>query len=130
MNNKSENRRKHQRAIFSIDDDIKGVFTVPGSEKKAFTAHILNISEGGIQITLDRKDEKKLSMGEFVVLLQIKGPDPLKYLVNIDAQVKWILSHEILEHIGAGCEFKNISKSSCEQIAAFVEAWYTKDSDS
>ena len=129
MSATNQNRRKHTRAIFSIDDDITGIFSVPGGNNHSFTAHILNLSEGGIQITMNRKDQKKISEKEKIVLLQIKGPDPLRFLVNIDAQVKWMLSHEMLEHVGAGCEFINISQTSCEQIATFVNAWYNKDTE-
>ena len=129
MNNQNQNRRKHTRAIFSFDDNITGFFSIPGGNGKAFSTHVLNLSEGGIQITLSRQDQKKLSTGENIILLQIKGPNPLRFLVNIDTQVKWILSHEILEHSGAGCEFINISPSSREQIASFVDAWYNKDTD-
>ena len=127
MNEVPENRRLHRRALFTFEDDIQGVFSIPANGGRPITTHILNLSAGGIHITLNPQDEDRFNQGLKLVLIQIKGPDPLQYVINVDAKVKWVISHEIMEHGGAGCEFHNISKSSHDQITSFVESWYEED---
>jgi len=128
MNDTFQNRRKYKRALFEFEDKVSGIFSIPGKSERPITAAILNLSRGGIHITVDTKDESKIKPGNILILIQIKGPSPLQYLVNIDTEVKWVLDHEIMEHIGIGCEFVNISQSSLEQIGSFVDTWYA-DSD-
>ena len=127
MNEIPENRRLHRRAIFTFEDDIQGTFSIPVNGGKPITTHVLNLSAGGAHFTISPRDEDRINQGIKLVLLQIKGPDPLQYLVNVDAEVKWVFNHEILEHTGAGCEFHNISESSHDQITSFVESWYEED---
>ncbi len=119
----NSDRRRFPRAIFSVEDGITGVLSIPGIHEKALSARILNLSEGGLQFSLDEKDKMKIHKGDRIVLLQIKAPSTLKFLMNIDAEVKWVLSNDVLELAGAGCAFINLSAISREQIAGFVEAW-------
>jgi len=116
-------RRKFERAVFTLEDGVFGILSVPGIHDRSLQASIINISEGGIQFTLEPQNKNKIRAGDRVVVLQIKAPATLKFLVNIDAEVKWVLHPEMFEHAGAGCQFINISPTSREQIAAFVEAW-------
>jgi c-di-GMP-binding flagellar brake protein YcgR len=123
-----ENRRNFRRALFTMEDDIQGIFSIPDSHLRPITTHILNLSEGGAHFIIDSSDEDHFQPGTKTVLVQIKGPDPLQYLVNVDAEVKWILDHSIMEYVGAGCQFLDISQSSRDQIKSFVEAWTEEES--
>jgi c-di-GMP-binding flagellar brake protein YcgR len=122
-----ENRRNYQRALFTMEDDIQGVFSIPDSHIRPINTNILNLGEGGAHFIIDSSDESHFQPGTKIVLVQIKGPDPLQYLVNVDAEVKWILDHNIMEYVGAGCQFLDISQSSRDQIKSFVEAWNEED---
>ena len=121
------NRRKFRRAIFSAEDNIQAVFSFPGKHERPIHTSVLNLSEGGMQITVETQDLKKIKPGAKLVLLQIRGPFPFEYLVSIDSEVKWVVSHQILQHAGIGCEFQNISSSSREQIGSFVRDWYDRE---
>ena len=123
-----ESRRQYKRALFTIENDIQGIFSIPGSDIRPISTHILNLGEGGAHFIIDSKDESHFQPGTKIVLIQIKGPDPLQYLVNVDAEVKWILDHNIMEYVGAGCQFLDISQSSRDQIKSFVEAWTEEES--
>ena len=123
-----ENRRQFKRALFIIEDDIQGVFSIPGSDIGPISTHVLNLGEGGAHFIIDSSDESHFQPGTKIILVQIKGPNPLQYLVNVDAEVKWILDHNIMEYVGAGCQFLNITQSSRDQIKSFVEAWNQEDS--
>jgi c-di-GMP-binding flagellar brake protein YcgR len=116
-------RRKFERAVFTLEDGVIGILSVPGIHDRSIQTNILNISEGGIQFTLDAQNKNKIRTRDRVVVLQIKAPATLKFLVNIDAEVKWVLHPDMFEFAGVGCQFINISPSSREQISAFVEAW-------
>ncbi len=128
MNETHDNRRKYRRAIFTFDDNIKAVFSVPSANAAPIITHILNIGEGGVHFVISPRDTERIQPGVKLVLLQLKGHEPLQYLVNIDAEVKWVLTHNILDHVGAGCEFLNLSDSSRLQIKSFVESWHEEDS--
>ncbi len=118
-----EDRRKFKRAIFTLEDGVIAMLGIPGVQERAFKTYILNLSEGGIQFTLDEENIQKIHKGERVIILQIEAPFSLRFLVNIDAEIKWVLPHDIFEHVGAGCEFINITPTSQEQISAFVKSW-------
>ena len=118
-----QEHRIFRRAIFNLEDNIIGIISIPGVHEKALSTNILNLSEGGIQFTIAKGNAKQIRSGDRLVLLQIKAPATLKFLMNIDAEIKWILTDDIFDHAGAGCQFINISPTSREQIAGFVEAW-------
>ncbi len=127
MSNAPDNRRRYRRILFTIEDKINGTFSIPGGESRPISVKILNLGEGGIHFVVNPKDNDKIKTGAKLILLQIEGPDPLRYLVNIDAEVKWVLNHDIMEHVGVGCEFLNISENSRLQIRSFVDSWHEKD---
>lgn len=126
MNSENGNRRKFKRVFFDAEDKIIAKFSIPGGQKKPIAARVLNLSEGGIHVTLDAADIDNVNSGARLILLQIKGPVPFDYLVSIDTEVKWIVNHPILEFAGLGCEFRNISASSRIQVSNFVEEWFEK----
>lgn len=123
-----ENRRQYKRALFTIEDDIHGIFSIPGSDIRPISTNILNLSEGGAHFIISQKDESHFQPGTRLVLVQIKGHDTLQYLVNVDVEIKWILDHNIMEYAGAGCQFLNTPQSSRDQIKSFVEAWNQEES--
>ena len=129
MNSENGNRRKFKRALFNAEDSIMAKFSIPGGHKKPISARVLNLSEGGIHVTVAANDLENIVAGKRLILLQIKGPVPFEYLVSIDSEVKWVVNHPILEHAGIGCEFKNVSASSCVQLRSFVEEWFEQQEE-
>ncbi len=118
-----EDRRQFKRAIFTLEDNVIGTFSIAGVPDGSVKTNIVNLSEGGLQFTLAADLKHKVKAGDHLVILQINAPANLKFLVNIDAQIKWVLLPEIFEHAGAGCQFINISQTSRQQIASFVQTW-------
>lgn len=123
----SSERREFKRALFSIEDGVVGILSVPELQKKPITAYLLNLSVGGMYFTLRTDERNKIKKGDHLVLVQIKGSTSLKFLVNIDAEIRWILNYENFEHVGIGCQFLNIPDSSRDQIGKFVDSWYGTD---
>jgi len=121
-----EERRKYQRAFFDLDDHVTGIFSLLNNAGKAISTYILNIGMGGIYFTLNSDADLAIKKGDRLVLLQIKASFDLEFLLNIDAEVKWVLNPPMLEHIGVGCEFVNIPESSLDKIKSFVDSWNLK----
>ena len=118
-----QDRRKFERAIFLLEDKITAVLSIPGHQGVTSTVYILNLSLGGMQFTPNSDDVLHLKKGDRLVLMQIQTAGNSQFLLNIDAEVKWILNPPMLEHIGIGCSFLNIPESSLEQIKKVVANW-------
>jgi c-di-GMP-binding flagellar brake protein YcgR len=113
-------RRQYKRAIFTIEDGVVGVFLFLNSREKPLSAKILNICMGGMCIAMSVANERIPQKGDHIALLQIKTPPSLKFFLNIDINVKWVLNLPDVEYIGIGCEFIYIPKISREQIGNFI----------
>jgi c-di-GMP-binding flagellar brake protein YcgR len=118
-----EDRRRFERAIFSLEDEITGVLSIPEQQGKSITVYVINLSAGGMQFTLNSEVDGKMEKGDRLVLMQIKAPYNLGFLLNIDVEVMWVLNPPMLEHVGVGCAFLNIPESSKKQIEEFVDSW-------
>lgn len=116
-----QERRKFDRAIFSLEDKITAILSLPGYQGRTITVYILNLGTGGMQFTPDANGEIWLKKGDRLVVMQIKTSVNSQFLLNIDAEVKWILNPPMLEHIGIGCAFLNIPESSLEQITKVMD---------
>ena len=123
-NEKSDfhNKRKHERITYCIDDGIVGSFAIPAVQKEAITAYILNLSKGGLHFTLRKEDIGKLKEGDQLFFMEIKKWASFRYLVNIDAEIKWIDDDHSFPNIGLGCQFLKISQTSKEHISEFLKS--------
>jgi len=125
MENNQE-RRKFRRAIFTLEDNVVGLFSLARKPGKIINGYILNLSMGGIYFTIDAIKTIIPVMGDKIVLMQIKAPQSLSFLMNIDADVKWIFNPPTLKFSGIGCEFVNIPELSRKQLGDFVDRWQEK----
>jgi c-di-GMP-binding flagellar brake protein YcgR len=57
-------RRKYKRVIFTPEDGIVGVFQPPNEDSKPLTADVINLSEGGIQLTFRSILENRIREGD------------------------------------------------------------------
>ena len=123
MNKSLEEKRKFNRIPFSYQDNIVGVFTHPGRRDK-ITSHILNFSMQGLYFTIRKEEAKKLSEGDQLALLEIKGPKQMSYIVAIEMNVARILDYNDLDYFGYGCKFTSFPESSIDQIKRFLQNWF------
>jgi hypothetical protein len=123
MKKSVEEKRKFNRIPFSYQDNIVGTFTHPGRQDKINT-HILNFSMQGLYFTMRKEEWKKLSKDDQIVLLEIRGPKQIRYILNIRMIVARILDYPDLEYFGYGCKFTSFPESSMDQIKRFLEAWF------
>jgi c-di-GMP-binding flagellar brake protein YcgR len=119
-----EEKRRFNRIFFSLADGIEGTFTFTNFLKGTVTAYIINLSEGGVGLVLNKeKDEKRIEKGEALILTQINGIQGLEPLMNIEAEIKWILDNPSLEFLGFGCEFLRMPESLQAHLRAFIDSW-------
>jgi c-di-GMP-binding flagellar brake protein YcgR len=126
MGDEIKERRKFQRVFFSIEDGIHGTFAFSDPQKGSLMATIINLSEGGLAITLSKDKGEKIGIGDHVILTRVKGIQGLESLANIKAEIKWILDNPSLEDIGCGCEFLDMPTSMRGAIQRFVNSWHAE----
>jgi c-di-GMP-binding flagellar brake protein YcgR len=98
-----------------------------GSEKRKFKRDLISykiadISAGGLRFILPRGGDLKVSIGDTFFLHEIKGKSQLKFVADIELEVKWTMDHEMFEHIMMGCEFVTIAEDVRKQFDRFVES--------
>jgi len=123
MSKSVEEKRKFNRIPFSYQDNIVGVFTHPGRHDK-ITSHILNFSMQGLYFTIRKEEAKKLSEGDRLALLEIKGPKQMSYIVDIEMNVARTLDYDDLDYFGYGCKFTSFPDTSMDQIKRFLANWF------
>jgi len=115
-------RRRYKRMFFSIEEGPVAVFTVPDSKGRIFTAIIMDLSPGGLGLSV-KKDENIIKPGECLILAEIKGTKGLESVKDIETEVKWIQNFKAFKHILLGCEFLNITEAQKEDIQSAINLW-------
>ncbi len=115
-------RRRYKRVFYSAEDKIVGFFSIPGDNNRSITANVMNMSIGGLHFTLKRDDNIRISQGDKIILHKVTGNIPFQFVANIEAEIKWVLDHHLMKHIGFGCEFVNLSDITKKQLQSLVES--------
>lgn len=126
MNAEAQERRRYIRIFFQTEEAIKGKLTIPGAKKKSISAGILNLSEEGVCLVIERKHLQdngtvKIDKGDHLLLNDIIGITPEIPLSNQKMQVKWIVDNMYFDHMEIGCQMLNISdqlRSNIRQVVA------------
>jgi hypothetical protein len=121
-------RRCYKRIFYSAEDRMIGFFVVPGNNQKVLEAHIMNVSVGGLHFTLKRNDMKSLKMGDRLILTKLMGNSPLRIASDIEIEIKWVLDHRLMKHVGFGCEFRNLPDVIGSQLSVFIESGWNSRS--
>jgi c-di-GMP-binding flagellar brake protein YcgR len=119
----SKERRKFKRVLFTIEDGVIGTFSPVSEGDDKVDANVINISEGGVQLTFKPILNHRIKVGDRLLLTEIRGEQSGQVIVNVDAEVKWISEDRLSEDIGVGLEFVDVLKQS-KNLNAFVEFWY------
>jgi c-di-GMP-binding flagellar brake protein YcgR len=117
-----ENRRQFERIFFSAEDRITGSFALADSSAQS-DATVMDLSVGGIRLTIGKDDFFHLKEGERLRLIQLEGAFGLEHISHIEMEVRWVLSHPSLNRIGVGCHFLDPTPEVREHLLAFMESW-------
>jgi c-di-GMP-binding flagellar brake protein YcgR len=126
MVDEKKERRRFPRLFFSIEDGIKGILAFSDLQKGLLVAHIANISKGGFGLAIGKDKKDKIAKGDQVILTHIPGIQGLESLINVDAEIKWILEHPSVEFVLFGCEFLDIPEPMRDAIGTFIDSWSMK----
>ncbi len=114
----TEERRKFPRLNLLVEDGYFGNFELK-NEKLA--APIVNLSAGGLNIALPQSARDKLKQGDTIALLNISGGINLKFLNDINAEIRWIKALNTPGYVSVGCKFLNLAGPVRKQIIQFVD---------
>ena len=127
MVDETNERRRFQRIFFSIEDGIKGIIAFSDHQRGLLVASIINIGEGGLGLAVSKDKKDKIVKGDQVILAHITGIQGLESLINVDAEIKWILDNPSLEEfVVFGCEFPDIPEPMRDAIGIFLDSWSMK----
>lgn len=115
-------RRRYKRMFFPIEDGPVAVFTFPNFKDRIFSAVIMDLSPGGLGLTV-KKGETSLKAGDCLILAEIKGKKGLESITNLKTEVKWVQSFSAFKHVLFGCEFTGITEAFMEDIQSAINLW-------
>jgi hypothetical protein len=124
MVDETNEKRRSQRIFFSIEDGVKGILAFSDHQRGLLVAHIINIGEGGLGLAVSKDKKDKIAKGDQVILTHITGIQGLESLINVDAEIKWILDNPSLEEfVVFGCEFVDLPEPMKDAIGTFIDSW-------
>lgn len=116
-------KRRHHRIIFKEPRKIAALISLcdKEAESEAVASSILNMSEGGIQISVERSTLDSVWRGREILLHCISGLPDLLELADVLMQVIWVMDNEYLDHILIGVAFTALSEQQEDILRSFVD---------
>jgi c-di-GMP-binding flagellar brake protein YcgR len=115
-------KRQHTRIIFNKSSKVEAVVTVTDASesKQNFPSSVLNMSEGGVQLSIKREELPEVRTGNTFILTGITGVSELEELTDIAMRVVWVMDNEYLEHVLLGMCFTSLSEEQRQILRSFV----------
>ncbi len=116
-------KRRHHRIIFKEPKKIAALVSLLDQEQEneAVASSILNMSAGGIQISVERSALDNVWRGREILLHCVSGLPELLELADVPMQVVWVMDNEYLDHILIGAAFAALSEEQERILRAFVD---------
>ena len=117
-----QEKRRYTRVIFNERNRVWAVVALPEKQDPArqMPASVLNMSEGGMQVSIERRMFHEMRQGDTVLLSRITGVQGVEALRNLSVQVIWIMDNEYLEHVLLGMSFPALSERQLGILRLFV----------
>ncbi|MCX5883809.1 MAG: PilZ domain-containing protein [Deltaproteobacteria bacterium] len=122
MNLEGKERRGCKRVFYSAEDQMTGLFFFPGNNQVLLEAQIINVSLSGLHFTINRNKMMPLKMGDRLILKKLFGNSPLRTDSDVEIEIKWVLDHKSMKHVGFGCEFQNLPDMIRSELSSFIES--------
>jgi len=121
-------KRRHHRIIFKEPRKIAALISLldEETESEAVASSILNMSEGGIQISVERSSLDSVWRGREILLHCVSGLPELMELADVPMQVIWVMDNEYLDHILIGAAFDKLSEQQERLLGAFIDNCLTQ----
>ncbi len=115
----SEEKRQYPRLSLKLDDGYFGQFKL--SDGQSFSAAIVNLSAGGVNLAVPEKMQDKLKENDQMVLCNIIGGARLAFLEDIKSEVRWVKALGQPGYVSVGCRFVEITDGVRQQLKKFVD---------
>ncbi len=112
-----QEKRKHKRVYFSLDED----FFVEIEGKASFKARLLSLSEGGLSFFLPIKKSSNFKKGDVIFLSSLKSEneDLINSLVSLS--VRHVLEENNVGKVIVGCQFLDLPEKDRVKIKKLIE---------
>lgn len=114
-----EEKRLYPRLNLKLDDGYFGQFKL--SDGQAFSAAILNLSGGGINLAVPEKLQDKIKENDVMLLRNIIGGARLAFMEDIKSEVRWVKATNQPGYVSVGCRFVDIADAARQQLKKFVD---------
>ena len=114
-----EEKRKYRRVTLKIEDGYFGNFKLPNED--IIIAPIVNLSAGGLNMSVPDKAKEKIREGDILSLRNIAGGASLSFLHDIKAQIRWIKDLKVPGYVSVGCRFQDLADTVHDQLIKFVD---------
>lgn len=113
MNAEGHERRKFVRVFFQADEKVMSQVVFPNEDNKTVAAGVLNLSEEGVCLVLERKFLKenktvKIYKGDRLLLNDIIGTTAEIKILGQELKVKWVIDNLYFNHMEIGCQMLNV----------------------
>jgi LysM repeat protein len=119
-----EERRRFERIRFSEDgihfSEDEGIFGIFKTLELSISLSINEISKGGLKLALPKDQANAFRKGDILILSEIKGTANIEFDDGIGLEIKWMQDSDKSGYVVVGCEFKEMSENTREQINQFV----------
>lgn len=115
----SAEKRRFERYVFHNEERIV-VFLALDNGSDAVEAKILNISQGGLGLVMEKNRDPGLKEEAILFLKEVGGNGRISGLKGHSIKVKWILDYEPLDNLAIGCEFLNLNDRCRLEIEALL----------
>jgi len=113
-------RRRHRRIYFN-NGEVTGSFGPLDPPEQSVEAMVLNLSLGGLYITVSRGAPLRFRANETIIMYELKASESLRITSNIMVDVKRVEDQPIFNYIGYGCQFIELDQSSRARLVKFLE---------
>jgi len=116
-------KRRYGRVIFKDPKQIAALISPMETDTaaEAVPAAILNMSEGGMQISVERNALGGIRRGRKVLLHCISGLPEIAAFTDIPMQVVWLMDNDYLDHVLVGVAFEQLSAQQKDCLRASVD---------
>ena len=113
-------QRKEVRVYFTPEENICGVFVFPDFGHFSFSAHLLDLSLGGVQFSLKREEWKSIKLGSQLVLARLSEEKEVLCDNALPLKVRWVLDHPMVSNVSVGCEFDGLPEDGRKMLQSFL----------
>lgn len=113
-------KRSYPRLCLTLADGYFGHFILPNQER--LVASILNLSAGGINMSVAENSWGSFKEGDLLLLRHIAGGANFSFINDIKGQVRWVKQLQSNNFVSVGCSFLDLTAEQVRQLAQFVDS--------